>query len=70
MTSSTTLTDASLEPDQGIDVARPDRIEKAGHDAEAAGFPEWHLDPENPLNWPTWRKTLLAVMMGSQALTA
>ncbi|KAM0518132.1 hypothetical protein ACHAPE_004539 [Trichoderma viride] len=37
---------------------------------ESCSFPQWEDDPENPWNWPTWKKTVMVVMISSQALTA
>lgn len=60
----------SANQEQAMDAAPSDTTEQADEVAEAEGFPEWHLDPENPLNWPARKKTLLVVMMSLQALTA
>jgi hypothetical protein len=70
MASSATLTDASIELETAADTAVLGTLEKADQDVETAGFPEWHSDPENPLNWTTWRKTTLVVIISLQALTA
>jgi hypothetical protein len=37
---------------------------------ESCWFPQWEDDPENPWNSPTWKKTVMVVMISSQALTA
>ncbi|PON25212.1 hypothetical protein TGAM01_v205898 [Trichoderma gamsii] len=37
---------------------------------ESCSFPQWEHDPENPWNWPTWKKVVMVVMISSQALTA
>lgn len=70
MASVDTLTDGEPTPSQVTDALPQEITEKTQHDVEPAGFPEWQHDPENPLNWPTWRKTILAVVLGLQALTA
>lgn len=30
----------------------------------------WETDPENPLNWPTWKKVHLVIMLSSMAFVA
>lgn len=27
-------------------------------EAKAQSYPDWDDDPENPLNWPAWRKSV------------
>jgi hypothetical protein len=70
MASVDTLTNEEPKSSQATDALPQDSSEKTQHDVEPAGFPEWQHDPENPLNWPTWRKTILAVVLGLQAFTA
>ena len=42
------------------------------HDMEVAR-PEnddWNTSPENPFNWPSWKKALQVVMLSSSAILA
>lgn len=47
-----------------------------GHDMEIARpngqlqDDDWNTSPENPFNWPSWKKALQVVMLSSSAILA
>lgn len=44
-----------------------DELENPGIKPEE--FPDWEDSPENPLNWPAWKKSILMAAMSASAIT-